>query len=496
MRGLTIRITLIIVCMILKSCYKEEIIFDAEANRELELPTILRINNKECSYDFTQNSLRYPIENDIINDFEPFIEFQEYSNVYFEGQLLKNSSINSFGKVEINKEYEIIVQTNNKIEKVKLTFTNLPIVQVITPNKIYDEPKTVAKLMVNYTEVNRFSDVHFIGLEHRGANSQQYLKKSFGLSLKSSLNLNDDLSSSLFNIQKNNDWILDAMFIDKGRLRNKTSFDLWKKMDNKHVGISGELVELYLNNEHQGIYCLSENINSESLNLKNINAVLYKATDWGNGATRFESYSNNSPLSYYWDGWEQKYPDAKVKLNWNPLDELRRLVVKAPDAKFKSTIALMIDINNFVDYYIFLNLVSAIDNTGKNTFLVKENNPSKISIIPWDIDGSWGLSWDGTRSGYRTILSNNLFDRLIETNTDQFKTKLKQRWSALRDNTFSVLELKNIFLDNFTLLSKSKIMDIENRKWGRSIDIQFEQNYLTDWLDNRVIFLDSYFDNL
>ncbi len=54
-------------------------------------------------------------------------------------------------------------------------------------------------------------------------------------------------------------------------------FELWKKNSgNKHYGIKAEFVELYINNEHQGLYCLNEKINAEFLNLNNTHAVLYK----------------------------------------------------------------------------------------------------------------------------------------------------------------------------------------------------------------------------
>ena len=480
-----------------QSCYKEEVIYNSEVNRELELPTILRINEKECCYDYIDNSLRFPIDNDIINDFSPLIEFQEYSNIYFEGKLLLNNSINNLGDIEINKKYEIVILSNGKSKKLLLIFTNLPIVQIITPNRIFDEPKTIAKMFINYPEANKRTDKHFIGIEYRGGTSQSYQKKSYGFSLKGSINLDDDISNSLFNMKNNHHWILDAMWIDKARLRNKTSFGLWKKFDgNKHYGISAKFIELYINNEHQGLYCLGENINSDFLNLNNDNAVLYKATAWEDGATRFETYTNNSPLSYYWDGWEQKYPDPKIEINWQPLNDLRNLVVTGNDHDFTSQISSLIDINNFVDYFIFLNIVSAMDNTGKNTFLAKESFTDKICIIPWDLDGSWGLYWDGTYTGFTSILSNNLFNRLIETNTDNFKGKLKQRWGYLRGNILANIELKNMLNNNFILINKSGIIEIENKKWERNLDLNSEQAYLITWIENRVIFLDNYFDNL
>ena len=493
MRGLY----LISILIVLQSCYREKIIYNADSNHELLLPTILRINDKECVYDYTANSLRFPINNDIINDFSPLIEFQEYSTVYFEGEELINNSINNFGNIEINKEYDVKVFTNGETEDLLLTFTNLPIVQIITPNIIFDEPKTLAKIIVNYKEINKIADTYFIGIEYRGQTSQYYQKKSFGFSLKGSISFEDDVSHSLFDMQKNKDWILDAMWIDKARLRNKTSFELWNKFDGiNHHGIDSEFVELYINNEHQGLYCLNEKINPELLNLNNPNSVLYKAIAWEDGATRFETYSDNSPINYYWDGWRQIYPDPAIEINWSPLNQLRHLVVDGNNEIFTEQIESLIDLNNFIDYYIFVNLVSATDNTGKNTFLVKENINDKLFVIPWDLEGSWGLFWDGTHLSYTSILSNTLYDRLLETNTGDFKNRLKQRWSTLRENVLSDTALNQMYLDQFMLINTSEIIDIENRKWGSNIDLNSEKQYLIDWLENRVIFLDNYFDNL
>jgi spore coat protein CotH len=237
-------------------------------------------------------------------------------------------------------------------------------------------------------------------------------------------------------------------------------------------------------------------MNPEFLNLNNPNAVLYKAIAWEDGSTRFETYSNNSPVNYYWDGWEQKYPDPSIEINWSPLNQLRHLVVNGNNEIFTTQIDSLIDVNNLIDYYILLNTTSAMDNTGKNIFLVKENIQDKFSIIPWDLDGSWGVFWNGAELSHTSILSNSLFDRLLETNAVGFKNKLKQRWVSLRGNVLSNIELNQMFTDQFMLINTSEIIDIENRKWGSSIDLNSEKQYLIDWIENRLIFLDNYFYNL
>jgi len=53
-----------------------------------------------------------------------------------------------------------------------------------------------------------------------------------------------------------------------------------------------------------------------------------------------------------------------------------------------------------------------------------------------------------------------------------------------------------LFLKNFTQINRSGIIVIENKKWDANIDIEKEKEYLTDWMDQRLIFLDNYFKNL
>ena len=479
------------------SCQKDEVLFNPDPNAELELPMILKINGQQCFFSADQNALRFSISKDSIINYEAFIEFQEYSDISFNDQELHNKVINKLGNIFINKEYEIQVKTNGEVKKLKLTFTNLPIVQVITNSSVYNEPKTLARFNIQYPNSELKSFTSYIGIEYRGASSQFYDKKSYGFSFLKEPYLSSKTSKSVFAWKKNTDWILDAMYIDPARLRNKTSFEIWKSFEGEnHEGINAEFVELYINNEHHGLYCLNQNVNAELLKLIHPEAVLYKAVEWENGATNFETYSEDISTNYYWDGWEQKHPNPRAGINWHPLNQLRKLVVQADDEKFLAEIGEKLDINNLIDYYIFLNLVSAIDNTGKNTFLSLENPSEPMTIIPWDIDGSWGIIYNGTEMGHTSILKNNLYKRLLQLNENSFKSNLKDRWFYLRNNSLKESRLLSVFQNHFNDIGKSGIMQIENEKWDLEIDIQAEQVYLEEWLYKRLEFLDDYFKEL
>ena len=478
----------------INSCYKESIIFNGNPNQLLELPLILKINNKHCNFDHTTNTLRYSISHTTIEDFEAYVEFQDYSEVYFNNTFLDNNTINNFGKIEINKNYNITIVTQQTTHQFTLQFTTLPTIQIISNDQIIDEPKTLARIIINYPNIEKNSTMSYIGIEYRGGSSQSYVKKSFGFSFLNSSYINDVSPKSIFELAPHSQWCLDALYIDNSRLRNKTSFEIWKNMNPQlNYAINSSFVELYINNDYHGLYCIHELINGEFIGLYSNDAVLYKAVTW-NGTT-FETYSEQSSNTPYWDGWEQKFP-IDNQINWEPLHTLRDAILNYSDDEFVSEINKIINIDNIIDYYIFLNLIAAYDNSGKNTFLARKSKKDPLFIIPWDLEGSNGINWDGSQSSYDEILTNNLYNRLLYLNPDGFKQKIKNRWVTLREESLNTNTLIHMFESNFMILSENDIIEKENNVIGSDINMQQEQDFIQDWLINRTSFLDNYYINL
>jgi len=477
------------------SCYKEHVVFDSDPSETLELELILKLNHNDCAFDFNSKTLRYTIDISLIKEFEVYVEFQEYSEVFFNNLLLENNCTNNFGEIVLNQNYPLIIITNGIEHEFQLQFTNLPIIQIITHNHIVDEPKTLGRIIINYPSITKNKFTSLIGLEYRGETSQSRPKKSLSFCFLNSVIMTDKVSKSIFNLPQNSEWWLDAMFIDKSRLRNKSAFDIWSQIEGaRNHGISSYFTELYINSEHQGIYCINELINAELLNISSSEAVLYKAIDWGGPG--FEFHSDDMSTNKYWDGWEQKFPNPSDIINWSPLLQLRDLVINQTDAVFLKDAEEIININNFIDYYILLNLTSSIDNVAKNNYLSTLSINDPIFIMPWDMDGSFGLMWNGDYLNHTNILSNNLFDRLLNLNASQFKSKLKDRWEDLRKQHLSNQNLLNIFDINFNLIKKSNIIDIENSKWNTNVNLEEEHLYINNWLINRLNFLDEYYLNL
>lgn len=491
---------IIIITLSISSCYKEMVVFNSIPNEDLELPLVLSFDHKDCFYDHNSKSFRFSIVEDSIENFSPFIEFQEHSSVFINNIPLTNNATNNLGTIKTKETYKVSITTLNDTKEFSLRFTILPTVRIVSHNKFKDDPKLLARMTI-YAPNNQIDVINsFIGIELRGSSSQKNPKKSYGFTFLKDKNITNKVSKGLFGWKENEDWILDAVYNDQAKFRNKFSFEIWKAMNPaKHISIKSKFVELYLNNDYLGLYCLNEKINVEQLNSQNSKHYLYKTITWNNG-TLFNSLPTKPPSVYsdLWDGFQQKSSSLSQQVEWQPLYDLRDWAVNSSDQDFINNTSTFVDLENIIDYLIFINLIGAFDNHGKNIFWVNSNTKTPFSIIPWDLDSSWGRDWDGDRILPLRIVSddNALFKRLLTLNPDDFKTKLKTRWNDLRATLATTTNLNLLLNNQFEQLMRTDVISLENARWGQGLDLYNEHAFIQNWLGEQLDLLDEYFDNM
>ncbi len=495
--------------LLLKGCYEEVSI--TEDSPEDGLLRVLSFDQVEGMVDTVENIIFFTVPSHKLNTFTPKVDFYGYSSVRMDQSELINGELNELGEVEANRYYSIYANNGTRTDTFSLLFTTLPVIHITSYQEIPDEPKVPSRMVMQYCDPNSVTTAvqsfkSFAGIEIRGGSAMRYDKKSYGLELWDNVS-GKDISASLLGMSYQEDWILDAMYIDNLRMRNKISFELWKKMshapsedqrDYLVPGIECRMVELILNNRYQGIYNLNEKLDANLLQYKSdqyVNGgVLYKGIEWADGSTLFESYNSEPPDDYLWDGWEQVYPDHYYA--WNALAELRKLIVNAEDDEFESKIVSMIDLDNAVAYYLFINVIRAFDNAGKNMFLARYTDQSRFFFIPWDIDGSWGIWWNGEKAGSEGMIENQLFLRLKETDAGNFNQLLESTWDQYRSTIFSKDSLFNPIIKYHTAMTSSGAIERENSRWEDiSIDPQSEYVFISEWIEARLHFLDEEFDD-
>lgn len=347
-------------------------------------------------------------------------------------------------------------------------------------------------MVINYPEAFKGPTGSFVGIEIRGKSSSWRKKKSYGFKALINQDMDNHIDMAYFNMASNSKWSLDAMYVDESKVRNKTSFEIWNSLSN--TSIKSKYVEVFLNNSSLGLYRFSENYTEKLLQLTN-NSALYVGTD-NTEVTKFEELPKRKPKSALWEDWKQEYPNPRQRVYWDDFFEFSKVVTEEDDQIFISEIEKHIEIDNLIDYYLFMNLCYGYDNVGKNWFFLKRDQSSKFTILVWDLDATWGRNHNAEVQMHNHQISNELFNRLIALNPNGFKQKLKTRWFTLRASQFSEVALLNKFDSNFKEVLDYDIINSENIIWDTYVDLENEQQYINTWISNRLIFLDNYYNKL
>lgn len=260
--------------------------------------------------------------------------------------------------------------------------------------------------------------------------------------------------------------------------------------------VSGKFVELFLNDRYNGMYCLSQRVDGELLEFDDDEGYLYKCENW-NQVSRFLEISDtiNSPL--IWEGWEQKHPNVDDKSTWKPLYNLVDFVVNTTDEEFAGSYSSFIKIDQFIDFFILVNIIKGYDNTGQNLMLACKGNGEAFYFCPWDMDATWGRDWDAQPKNEKGIVLFEIYNRFERINPDNFKQRLSARWRQLRNSVVTDQNVSGLFENNIQLIKTSGSADREHQRWPESLpNIDEEDAYIQNWIKARLVVLDEYFSSL
>lgn len=338
----------------------------------------------------------------------------------------------------------------------------------------------------------------------RGKTALKLPKWSFAIKL-----VDEDgekLDANLLGLRNDNTWILDAMGIDKLRMRNRVCFDIWNEYshtmwDTKYGnrnGTVGTMVEMFVNGEYSGIYHLSDKINRQLLNLRKakieddgsvtLKGVLYKGKGKGTSNSLLD-YEEDSTDSTKWNTFELQYPDEYPSLqSWQPLMDLIDFNSKTELDYFKAHYNEWYYLDNLVDYFILLVALGIDDMPYLNTFLSTPdiNFEHRFMLTPWDLDACLGRGCDGNIQHFTTQLSRlnayGPFNRIVGYNIDGFKQRVVERWDELKDSVFSPQNLES----HINAIAQRYV---ESGAWHREYELWKDQEEING--DKRVVIVEN-----
>ncbi len=419
-----------------------------------------------------------------------------------------------------------VVQNGDTIARANLQFTFLPIVE-ITAESFSKNHWGKGQMTVHDATLHADS-TYTIQVRNRGEWTTRFEKRSMGIKLKSADGKKID--RSILGLRTDNYWVLDAMTIDRARMRSRVAMDLWndfsaaahfgKKDKTAHHASRGRMVEVFLNGKYHGIYNLCERIDRKQLQLAkskdgSVAGLLYKAdqwstaTKWGGNRSWANALWNPNSKSEEWEGWQAKYPEpsAKKDAQWQPLLDAIRFVCTSSDEDFSENVERYFDLPSVRDYALFIELLFATDNSAKNMYWAAQNyavNP-QLTPIPWDLDGTFGRDWNGNSSGleahrdYRKYLigeghQSMLFERLYKLNPNGWNESIAKRYRELRRTHFDLDRLAQRFDAYLQLMEQSGANVREAERWrnsqGGRLELRKDVEQLKQWLTQRIAFLD------
>lgn len=515
----------------------------------------LALNDKAPVYDSKYGQLMHTIPEECLNGYgytatvtyTPTTE-DEGLTLYIDGTPVASGSDYTFDRPEGGRTYTLTVQQGDEERaSLPITFTSLPIVEI---NGNFSSTYSQGSIRVNQWFSPGIDSLYNAKLKWRGATAMSKPKKSYAVKLQDENLESKDVS--FLGLREDNNWILDAAYIDMSRTRNRVSTDLWndfsaepyyKAQEPKLVnGTRGQFVEVLLNGEYNGIYCMTEKVDRKQLKLKKINekedgievrGCLYKSDQWSYSVmmghypdSRY--YPQMSPTGYNnnsmtWDSWEMKYPDLEdgEPIDWSTLYNAVNFVATSNATTFVADVDKYFDMPLLRDYYLLIELTLATDNHGKNLYWHCYNQKKtqttsqgkeavRMCLTPWDMDGTWGRRWDGSSTYTRANQDFvnflwsyehgefTLYKRLKELDYKNWTDTLALRYALLRQGAFHEDSLVARFTRYYEQFVNSGAELRETERWVSTdaglLDFDSEQSFLTQWIHDRLAYLDEQYD--
>ena len=259
---------------------------------------------------------------------------------------------------------------------------------------IVDEPKINGQITISVADIVSYEGN--IGIEFRGATSQSFPKKSYGLETRDANNL--DLNVSLLGFPEEEDWILYGPYSDKSLMRNILIYDLSRDID--MYASRSKFVELSINNEYQGVYVFMEKLKRDSQRIdinklkedensgEDLTGGYILKIDKTAGTNLGEGYNDlNSFTSPYAPpnasvgqkiNFLYEYPDAeditteqKAYIS-SYVSDFENALASPDFADIDLGYAAYIDVPSFIDFFLLNEISNNVDGYRLSTFMHKD----------------------------------------------------------------------------------------------------------------------------
>ena len=530
--GLVLLLISLILGVIVLIVSKHGVRFESCINEESQIADILkgRTENAELSgsvffdeeellFEQSTNTYYYSLIEGSSSAYNPSVQMRGYDapvQVAFSEEISAQS-------IEQNTAIDMIIYTDEYYRNCKLVCTTLPIISIQSESEIGDLAVPIEFSLYDNRKGATQRLIRSDGTAHvRGATSRSFPKKNYRISLtqKSVGNSTRQNNISLLGMRQDDDWLLYSAYNDQEKIRNVFSQNLWTSScaDNNeyhiNTGLEYKYTEVIMNGEYWGLYALGYPIDQKELNL-HADDELYKVIGWI--STEMIRFTENGNL----EGFRTKYPDKESDDVLNKYDQWSDLLDYYYLDYYNNLtdtgkLQEAIDINNVIDYFLFINLIQGADNTYRarmvNAYLavIDPEGTKKGLWCPWDMDLTWGniktehentfiSQYDipGIKNYY---WENGYWGRLLQD--DAFRVHITKtivdRYHQLRNEMWSDQSI-NLLIDKYEQMvfdSGAYLRDLNRWPEGTYIDPSYKLSLFRQRVLERLSAMDQFINEL
>lgn len=392
-----------------------------------------------------------------------------------------------FSEMSQNKKHKLIVvdKDSNLYTEYYVIFTNFPVISLNSEESgIDDEGQEELKGEIFFwdaldKETNLYKSFNIQSLWHtKGQTVAAMPKKSLKLSIKNARGSKENVS--FCGLGEDDDWILNAMYMDDLKFREKLLMDIWNQIciDNSEniIMSNGEYVELINDSEYQGLYLIQRRVDKKYLKLQD--DILVK------GKKVYGDLKSG-------DKYEIIHSIYNNEKTYDFLDENYTL---------NECFAENINLDNWVDVNLIMAFGALADNySTNNNFTLFQNvhDDFEVKYILRDTDMSFGLTWVNSFEYLPDDMINEIKNRserkALKKIYENLDTKIFIRWTELRNSVLNydnIIGIANLHYSNL-LNNGVLIRDFEKNGIRYENKDTFENFSL--FVQNRLNVLDEYY---
>ncbi len=382
--------------------------------------------------------------------------------------------------------------------------------------EFYEKEYCDTEIIIDYAQLSGVYEAD-AQIRYRGNGTLKYSKKAFKIKLDEKADLL--LGASTVSDGAERDWILLAEYYDRSNLRNYYTFCVASMLDGLDYVTDCMFVEVYLNDEYQGIYLMCESIEVAESRVDIDDSASAERGFLIELVRESKANQDYTVMVYHEDTllYYDVLSDMELEDNEKTTEEYYRIfdiVQNVEDALAsgdQEEIAAAIDLDSCVDMYLLHEFLLNIDvGWGSFYFYCEAGEDILYFSPPWDFDHAAGMDRRLLSGSYKGIYvgdsesdmmqCNLWYQRLMEL--EWFQDLVKERWNEVSDVFLLALEeteqigelYSEKFQENHEMWhAQGSYSDSDWAYKGETY--QDDAAYLFDWIENRYIWYDAYIND-